>query len=95
MEKLPGAGQRAPADADSDESPSQAPSSKDQLSKQQITLRDGNIAYDIERPLFELPEMGIELPKLKADYTAKLADPSAVTSLPPMRYLKDLSDEVD
>jgi hypothetical protein len=42
------------------------------LEGKNIFLRDGNVAYEIERPLFE-QEVGIDLHKLKADYMKKVA----------------------
>ena len=42
------------------------------LENKNIFLRDGNVAYEIERPLFE-QEIGIDLHKLKADYMKKVA----------------------
>jgi len=42
------------------------------LEGKNIFLRDGNVAYEIERPLFE-QEVAIDLYKLKADYMKKVA----------------------
>lgn len=63
----------------------QAGAIPDNLKKQQITLRDGNIAYDIERPLFESEANSIELAKLKEEFLSKLSE--AISSLPKPRYL--------
>jgi hypothetical protein len=73
------------------------------LEKNNIELRDGNIAYDIERPLFET-DACVDLADLKKEFARKinLANGSfleegipAITSLPPPRYLTDKSDDVD
>lgn len=71
------------------------------LEKNNIELRDGNIAYDIERPLFDT-DACIDLVELKKQYARKInvSDGSsegnpAITSLPATRYLTDKSDEVD
>ena len=67
----------------------EAPAKHKHLEKQQITLRDGNVAYDIERPLFNT-DACIELTKLKEEFTRKLmAAPEEVKSLPAPRFLKD------
>jgi len=42
------------------------------LEGRNIFLRDGNVAYEIERQLFN-QEVGIDLPKLKADFMKKVA----------------------
>lgn len=65
-------------------------------------MRDGNVAYEIERPLFN-QDVGIDLPKLKADFMKKVSldennasDESPVISqLPAIRYLSDMSEEID
>lgn len=73
------------------------------LEKNNIELRDGNIAYDIERPLFETDNC-IDLAELKKEFTRKInfKDGSAlaegipaITGLPPTKYLTDKSDDVD
>ena len=66
-----------------------------QLEKQQITLREGNVAYEIERPLFET-DACIELAKLKEEFNMKLIDAaSVIKELPTSRFLRDMSDEID
>jgi hypothetical protein len=65
------------------------------LEKNNIELREGNIAYEIERPLFET-DAAIDLAELKKKYLQKDAeDVPAITSLPAMRFLTDKSEEVD
>ena len=71
--------------------------------KNNIELRDGNIAYDIEGPLFETDNC-IDLAELKKEFARKinLKDGSAltegipaITGLPATKYLTDKSDDVD
>lgn len=71
------------------------------LEKNNIELRDGNIAYDIERPLFDT-DASIDLEALKKEYIRKInvADGTsegypAISSLSTTRFLTDKSDEVD
>ena len=73
------------------------------LEKNNIELRDGNIAYDIERPLFDT-DACIDLADLKKDFARKIniKDGSAltegfpaITGLPSTKYLTDKSDDVD
>jgi hypothetical protein len=42
------------------------------LEGKNIFLRDGNVAYEIERPLFN-EDVAIDLMKLKADFMKKVA----------------------
>jgi hypothetical protein len=46
---------------------------EDKLVQQQITLRDGNIAYEIHRELFENKDNSIEIVKLKGDFLKKVS----------------------
>jgi hypothetical protein len=73
------------------------------LEKNNIELREGNIAYDIERPLFDTDSC-IDLAELKKEFARKinLKDGSgltegvpAITGLPPTKYLTDKSEDVD
>ena len=53
------------------------------LDKQQIILREGNVAYDIERPLF-MSTKGVEFAQLKKEYLLKLQkeSPEQYNALP-------------
>ncbi len=73
------------------------------LEKNNIELREGNIAYDIERPLFDTDSC-IDLAELKKEFARKinLKDGSglaegipAITGLPSTKYLTDKSEDVD
>lgn len=73
------------------------------LEKNNIILREGNVAYEIDRPLFNT-DASIDLLALKAEFMKKISSDSAQESteevkagksLPPIRYLIDQSEEVD
>lgn len=75
------------------------------MEKNNIELREGNIAYDIERPLFDT-DACIDLAELKKEFSRKINIKDgtplnnedgvpAITSLPSTKYLTDKSDEVD
>ena len=60
-----------------------------------VVLRDGNIAYTIDRPLFNEPSNGIKMLKLKEHYLEKQPADSSRITLPQPRYLDDESQELD
>ena len=95
MEKNPTAIKNPDNDGDSD-------NADQNLENKNIFLRDGNVAYEIERPLFN-QDVSIDLQKLKADFIKKVSlegeepteDRPQITQLPSLRYLTDMSEEVD
>ncbi len=70
------------------------------LEKNNIILREGNVAYEIERPLFNT-DASIDLVALRSEFMQKVSvdkteeTKEIVNSLPPTRYLTDQSEEID
>ncbi len=67
------------------------------LEKNNIILREGNVAYEIDRPLFNT-DASIDLTALKTEFMQKICDipeEEAKSTLPRIRFLTDKSEEID